>query len=591
MELQDFYGVVNNGTQEISLLNYDNKDIVEYWGTNKKIWFSHTVFKILSFSTIHKPKHPTRKIVFNDKLNLILYYDQIYRHDFDDKTINNKLNKNRHIAYKFATSIALNIINAEFEIFKNVELWKQVFILLTIRHNNNLKLKYFVLNKIKYLIETCIKNNNPIPSLYIRFLTATILDINNMKIKNGFDEFNINNTYINKKYIFEKYKDILDDECYILSERKQAESCQILNNYIKNGVQNDIKDKIKNINICHKAIKHKLQYLLNVFKNKLGVETLKKTKTIALSISGGVDSMVCSVLLKILSIEYGFNFICLHICYNNRECVNKELEFIYDWCKYYLDTKLFIRNIDEIERMRNTKFRACYEDITRKIRFSFYKYFNCPVILGHNLDDCYENAFSNLSKGIHFNNLFGMETTTCESDVIIKRPLLKISKVEIIDFARTFQIPHLLDSTPLWSRRGKTRNELMENIHKFDPNILKGLRLYIENTNLMCDNWQILFNTWSNNVFEKKYIDTYRENDNNPNITIKKDNFFLTNYIHVNFWVQLWFKLNLETRPSNKSFQNIIRNIEEDKYIKSNLNSSFIISNYKDKIEIINISI
>ena len=48
-----------------------------------------------------------------------------------------------------------------------------IFVLLAIRHNKNLKLKMFALKKLYQLLEI-----NPTNALYLRFLKATILDIN-----------------------------------------------------------------------------------------------------------------------------------------------------------------------------------------------------------------------------------------------------------------------------------------------------------------------------------------------------------------------------------------------------------------------------
>ena len=64
-------------------------------------------------------------------------------------------------------------------------------------------------------------------------------------------------------------------------------------------------------------------------------------------------------------------------------------------------------------------------------------------------------------KGISPLELAGMRESSVANDVLIWRPLLQHSKVELYDFAHEWGIPYLKDSTPLWSTRGKIRNQLM----------------------------------------------------------------------------------------------------------------------------------
>ena len=117
------------------------------------------------------------------------------------------------------------------------------------------------------------------------------------------------------------------------------------------------------------------------------------------------------------------------------------------------------------------------------------------VILGHNLDDSLENIFSNIKKKQNYNNLFGMDLYSKEKDVHIARPLLKISKKQIIEFANEFYIPYTYDSTPSWSERGKLRDELIPFMNNFDPSILLGLIELTNNYKEIYNEQKQLFNT------------------------------------------------------------------------------------------------
>lgn len=213
-------------------------------------------------------------------------------------------------------------------------------------------------------------------------------------------------------------------------------------------------------------INHKIHINYNNYNN------------IIVSLSGGVDSMICLKLLHQLrqkkQHQSEMNLIAVHINYGNRESADEEEEVCRHYC-HVLGIKLYVRHITEIKRDRSFD-RDFYEDITRQIRFNAYKEFEgYAVVLGHNKDDTIENIFSNIKKRIHYDNLLGMKDESEENGVTILRPLLQTSKSTIVDLAIKNGIPFVYDSTPDWSDRGKMRDQLIPSIKEFDPNILDGL--------------------------------------------------------------------------------------------------------------------
>ena len=62
------------------------------------------------------------------------------------------------------------------------------------------------------------------------------------------------------------------------------------------------------------------------------------SKKVIVSLSGGVDSMVLTTILKLL----GYNVICGHINYNNRNETYEEQEFLEKWC-YFNSIKLYVK--------------------------------------------------------------------------------------------------------------------------------------------------------------------------------------------------------------------------------------------------------
>jgi tRNA(Ile)-lysidine synthase TilS/MesJ len=182
--------------------------------------------------------------------------------------------------------------------------------------------------------------------------------------------------------------------------------------------------------------------------------------------------------------------------------------------------------------------------------------------------------FSNLSKGIHFDNLSGMVPMSVESDITILRPFLSIPKSQIINLADSLDIPHLQDSTPPWSRRGQTRDTLMPAINQFDPNILTGLDKFVKYAQFLHQQWEANIYEWIISLKMQK-MQGPGPTQSKTILTIPMDQTFMANYKNVAFWVKIWFECDLPTRPSNKSFQNLINCIETGKSLNCDLNKYF----------------
>ncbi len=183
--------------------------------------------------------------------------------------------------------------------------------------------------------------------------------------------------------------------------------------------------------------------------------------------------MVCSLLLYYYCKQNNIKAKAVTINYSNRPEQNLEIKMVNNWLNL-LNIEHHVKNITEITRPRD-KNRDFYEKITRDIRFDTYKKVGGDVILGHNKDDSLENIFSNIKKKKSYENLLGMSIYGTEKDVNIIRPLLNVSKKEIINFAQQYNIPYVYDSTPSWSERGKMRDILIPQIMNFDKDILDGL--------------------------------------------------------------------------------------------------------------------
>lgn len=581
--LQDFYTIINNQTTNAFFI----KDIEDFWISYKDNWFNGLPIYSSSFQYLCMPY--TNSI--NEKFQLLLHYDQIIRHPHPD--IENPIsNSNKKLCLRFATQLAFQIIHEEKE-FACMPSWKKIFILLTIRHNPTMKMKQLALKKIYNELENDSSN-----SLYLRFLKATVWDINKMKIC----ECSINPI----------------SKCN-LDKIKKSEIQAILETPLPYTELEDLDFKKVYDKMFSSILYGIHEYMNNNQIDKKDMMT-EEPKRIGVSISGGVDSMVLSAITKEVANQIGIQVILIHISYNNRVECKEEIELLQYWATL-LDLPLYVISIDEIKRNRSSNWRSLYEEITRKIRFSFYKKFNCPILLGHNKDDMIENIFTNLANKTHFKNLFGMTTISQEECVSIIRPFLEIEKIQIRKYADLMKIPHLYDSTPKWCNRGRIRDNLVPIINEFDNRILKGLYEYIKYNNFLEFHYQKQFDEWLCELNIKQY--EYRHFNSSkckkenlcllyviPRLTPnKEETFFENNKDELNFWIQLWFQLFKRkpeyrmwyynslierfpildgiSRPSNKSFQNAIQGLNIGVYPREiQLSKKYLLVIEYNRIEI-----
>jgi tRNA(Ile)-lysidine synthetase-like protein len=304
-----------------------------------------------------------------------------------------------------------------------------------------------------------------------------------------------------------------------------------------------------------------LELTKDIFNNK---------NTIIISLSGGVDSMVCSWLLK--KHFPTKTLIAVHVNYNNRSQCDKEVLFLQDWC-CKLEIPLFVRKIDEICKNRCVSFemRDLYETYTRNVRYGTYKYVyglfendKIPnVVLGHNRDDTLENILTNIAHKNKYECLQGMTSIGVQDGVMFLRPLLKIPKDTIIQFAQDNNIPYLPNSTPPMCQRGQIRNTVAPCLNAWHSQFIPSL---FE----MSDTLQSLFNMME--TLTKSFIESGR--------LIEASSFEKCLKLHelqeeAMFWKKVISGL-FGLYVSHRSVVNLIDNIKvyKKKFVKTNNNDT-----------------
>lgn len=227
----------------------------------------------------------------------------------------------------------------------------------------------------------------------------------------------------------------------------------------------------------------------NMISMKSNYDEEKKTgESVAVSLSGGVDSMIILKILVVLKHHQKLpiqDIVAIHIDYANRLESNQEADYLEYYCKKY--NIIFIKRIiSEVSRESamsgaTSVNRSDYEQISRDIRYNLYKevcnnYHIAGVFLGHHLGDIQENVLSNVMRGVSVLSLGGMVANGITNGAVVWRPLLDHPKTDIFAFAHKYGVPYFRDTTPSWSTRGKLRNQLVPLlIEMYGPGCLPNL--------------------------------------------------------------------------------------------------------------------
>jgi tRNA(Ile)-lysidine synthetase-like protein len=466
---------------------------IKDWVLNEEWWFSSSDY-IDAYITLNYQHLLDIDLTNEDSITKIIIYDQLPRHILRNE------NSNHIILYYLQKSLCvLKYTNDEYINKLSPVLW--CFSMLPLRHTYDILIITDVMKKTWSKLN--ITENEKDKHIIKKFLKATYqrCPTHDQSFMIQYYPNNIPTKYLRIDDIKKDFHDIFD-----------------LNTY-EGQVDNKIFRNIK----------------------------INSNKNIILSLSGGVDSIICSAMLitKYDSV--------VHINYCNRPTSDREEEFVKAWCDF-LRKPLYVRKINEIKRQpcMENDLRELYETYTRKVRYATYKTVNSygniknnntQVILGHNKDDCLENIFSNIAHENHYENLKGMNEYSIQDEIEFIRPLLNITKNEIRTFAFKMKYMFLPNSTPIWSQRGQIRQNIVPVLEKWDNRIIEGL---FNITNTITDLHEIL------DSFVTSYI--------NKTIFYQEKNMYV---LHSNiipelplFWKTYIMKL-CKSIPSNKSMNNL----------------------------------
>ena len=214
-----------------------------------------------------------------------------------------------------------------------------------------------------------------------------------------------------------------------------------------------------------------------------------------LAISSGVDSMVLANLFLINNL----NFSIAHCNFQLRgkESDDDEL-FINKWCSEK-DIKLYNKKFSTEDYCKNNKLTI--QMGARELRYEWFRELidnekHDFIVTAHHIDDQLETFIINSIRGTGIDGLVGIPDKINK----IVRPLLMISKDQIIEYSKVNKINYREDSSNDKEDylRNKIRHSVIPYLKSDDDNVLLKFKTTIENLN-------------STKIFVKKVISKVRD--------------------------------------------------------------------------------
>lgn len=196
--------------------------------------------------------------------------------------------------------------------------------------------------------------------------------------------------------------------------------------------------------------------------------------TIVVGLSGGPDSVFLLHYLASLRQELNLTLIAAHLDHGWRTESAQDAQFCQELADSY-QIPLIVRSLKDAPA--DFKFNGSKEEFGRKARRAFFeqvaKEHNAQAIaLAHHADDQIETFFLRLIRGASLTGLAGIKA----QDGLYIRPLLSISKQEILDYLHEHKIPYVIDASNQSDEylRNRIRNSVIPTLKACDNRFEKN---------------------------------------------------------------------------------------------------------------------
>ena len=220
------------------------------------------------------------------------------------------------------------------------------------------------------------------------------------------------------------------------------------------------------------------QSLLSTIKNNI---ICLQGKQVIVGVSGGADSMALLDCLRQLSAELQLSIIVAHLEHGFRGAASiADADYVEQYCATY-NIVFEMKSVNMPEIIADEKGSS--QELSREVRYSWYreltiKYKTPYVLLGHHRDDQVETIMMRVLQGTSIAGLSGMDICQERMGMTIVRPLLEVTKEQLLEHCREAGIvprEDISNADPKYLRN-RIRRELLPLLEeKYNPNIAQAL--------------------------------------------------------------------------------------------------------------------
>lgn len=210
---------------------------------------------------------------------------------------------------------------------------------------------------------------------------------------------------------------------------------------------------------------------------------LSSPDKVLVGVSGGPDSLALLYILNELKVKLGIDIIVAHLNHSLRQ---RESDLDQDFVKRTAEC-LGLNFVSKKISWLQSKSKFPSEEALRKARFAFFfdtarKNKIKKIALAHTLDDQAETVLMRLIRGSGLYGLISMLPKRKIGNFEIIRPLIEISRKEILDYLRKLKVKPRIDRTNYNNifLRNRIRNRILKELIKINPNIKQTLSRFAQ---------------------------------------------------------------------------------------------------------------
>lgn len=221
----------------------------------------------------------------------------------------------------------------------------------------------------------------------------------------------------------------------------------------------------------------------------MSIQDLSPDGLYLVALSGGADSVALALMMQ----ERGLNLMALHCNFHLRGAESdRDEQFVRDFCHQH-DIPLEVKHFNTLASAK--AHAASIEMEARELRYSWFAERThhlaaVGICVAHHRDDQAETLLLNLIRGTGLRGLAAMHPDRIVNGLRILRPLLDMSKEDILHYLHTHNQPYVTDSTNLErdALRNRIRLDVMPLLRTLNPNIADCLARTACNVRMALDN-------------------------------------------------------------------------------------------------------